>query len=205
MKSVKGIESFCAELSSDQPSPGGGAASAAAGAIAASLLVMVCGITLKSKKSETDWAELQRLRDELTSVRDELLRLAEEDANAYDLVVDAARAKKMKETEATAREFQSALLKAAEVPMKTAFACLRVVEKAARVAEIGNKSASSDTGVAIRLAEAGFTGAGLNVKINLSGMADAKVVDSLSKRFDQESSRFEKVLESALKNLKMRP
>jgi len=205
LKSAKGLASFCAELSSDQPSPGGGTASAAAGAMAASLLVMVCGITLKSKKHENEWDELRLLMDKLVLDRDELIQLAEEDANAYDLVVEAAKNRMLSDTGLAARKYEGALLDAAEVPMKTALVCLRVMEKAARVAEIGKKSASSDVGVAIRLAEAGFRGAAMNVRINLSGMADTYHVDSLSEKLSNKKAEMELALQAALQGLEKRP
>lgn len=198
MKSAKALASFCADLSSDKPSPGGGTASAAAGAMAASLLVMVCGITLKSKKHERDWSELELLKEKLASDRDELVQLADEDAKAYDLVVEAAKNKRQDSAGPAAREYAASLLNAAEVPMKTAFVCLRVIETAVRVAKIGKKSASSDVGVAIRLAEAGFRGAAMNVRINLSEMSRTKYADSLSERLEEGSVKMEKAVKAAL-------
>lgn len=170
--------------------------------MAASLLVMVCGITLKSKKHEKDWDELRPLMARLLVDRDELIQLADEDAKAYDLVVEAARSMKKDEAGPGAREYTGALLNAAEVPMKTAFVCLRVVEASSRVAEIGKKSASSDVGVAISLAEAGFKGAAMNVRINLSGMSRTKYVDSLYSRLDQGRAEMEKAVRTALQALK---
>ena len=172
MKTVEELRAFCLELSDDHPSPGGGTASAAAGAMAASLLVMVCDITMRSKKNESAKPELMSLKSSLLSLRDELISLSLEDARAYDLVVEAARAQRTIPGQAIEGEFQTALKHASEVPQKTAAACINVLETAVAVAGLGIRSASSDVGVAVVLAEAGFRGAAMNVKINLDGITD---------------------------------
>ena len=176
LKTVEELRSFCLELSNDQPSPGGGTASAAAGAMAASLLVMVCEITGRSKKHESSRPELMNLKSGLVVQRDELISLSLEDARAYDLVVGAVRGRKAEPGDASEREYQAALKHASEVPQKTATACLRVLETAIAVAGIGTRSASSDVGVAVLLADAGFEGAAMNVKINLVDISDRSFV-----------------------------
>lgn len=176
---MEGLRDFCADLSSDLPSPGGGTASAAAGAMAASLLAMVCAITRKSKKHEANWAELDRLRDSLSNLRDELTALAQEDARAYDLVVEAMRRRKERKDEDSEKQVLLAVRHATEVPDRTAARCMDVLRAAERVADIGSKSASSDIGVAVLLAEAGLRGALMNVLINAETDKDAAYVASI--------------------------
>lgn len=184
LRDLEGLRRFCAELSNDQPSPGGGSASAASGAMAASLLAMVCGITAKSKKHEVHKEELERLRSTLVSNTNDLLALVQEDAKAYDFVVEAARKKAEDKSPSSADAFDRALEHAAEVPLKTAKACFEVLAHATRVAEIGKKSAASDVGVAILLAEAGLRGALMNVRINIAGMADQSSADTTQANAD---------------------
>lgn len=71
------LSEFCAELSARTPSPGGGATAAVVGAIGTSQLVMVAEFS--------DWAERgeEDPRIELRTVAADLLRLADEDAEAY--------------------------------------------------------------------------------------------------------------------------
>lgn len=168
----EGLRRFCEELSSDEPVPGGGSASAAAGAMAASLLSMVCGIGVKSKKQAEYQPELERLAAELKALRDSLISLAEEDATAYEGVLDALRAKARLASAETATAYDRALERAADVPLRTAQACLDVLVRATRVAEIGRKTMASDIGVAALLAEAGLKGAVMNVRINLASMRE---------------------------------
>jgi len=167
LKDVDALRSFCLELSSDLPSPGGGTASAAAGAMSASLLIMVCGMTGRSKKHTDHWREISDLKAVLVRRRDDLLLLAKEDADAYDAVFEASKRQRANDTPGNREEYQARLRRAAEVPFRTAAACYALLEQSVIVAGLQTRSASSDTVVAVMLAEAGFNGASANVEINL--------------------------------------
>jgi formiminotetrahydrofolate cyclodeaminase len=112
--------------------------------MAASLLAMVCGITARSKKHANSKPELDKIKKALTRLRNDLIEFAEEDAHAYDLVVEAMKSRKANPGGKADERVQKALERAAEVPMATAEACLRVLETSVRVAELGARSASSD-------------------------------------------------------------
>lgn len=198
LKTVEELRSFCLELSNDQPSPGGGTASAAAGAMAASLLVMVCDITGRSKKHESSRPELMDLKSGLAVQRDELISLSLEDARVYDLVVEAARSRKAKIGDASENEYQAALKHASEVPQRTATACLRVLETAVAVAGIGTRSASSDVGVAVLLADAGFEGAAINVEINLGDISDRPFVKAAQDKLGVQKRQAKHAVDKAL-------
>jgi len=174
LTSAKGLRAFCDELASAEPSPGGGTAAAAAGAMAASLLSMVCSITLKNKKHEGNWSKLALLKEESDALSSLLLRLAADDALAYDRVVETTRAKRNAPADAeAATAYSDAVRVAMEVPMSTAEACLKVLSLSEKVAAVGTKSASSDIEVAKRLAGAGIDGAVANILINLPYCEDA--------------------------------
>lgn len=168
MNGTKGLEAFCKDLASDQPAPGGGSASAAAGAMAASLLSMVCGVTLKSKKHEPNWPELAALRRKADSMAGMLLRRVDEDSMAYEMLVLHSRNKRNNpgDVEAAAT-YDKAVKLAMGVPTMTAKSCVDVLRLAEEVAALGTKSASSDIEVARLLAAAGVEGAVANVLINL--------------------------------------
>lgn len=201
MKDVKGLSEFCAELSSDEPAPGGGTASAASGAMAASLLAMVCQITRKSKKHEGQWQELEMMTDSLLTLRDELVQLATEDARAYDALVEAMRRRKVETTTETEHAVKTALGGAIEAPQKTSRACARILEISSRVAEIGVRSAYSDAAVAIHLAEAGVKGALVNVTINLEGSDDLEYVEEMKRDVKDQSNRASRAAKEALDRL----
>jgi len=173
LRSTEGIRAFCRELSSDSPSPGGGSAAAAAGAIAASLLSMVCGISLKSQKCSEDWPRLSELKAAMDGSAEAMLELVDEDADAYDSLVKAARQMKEGDGEGElADKYDAAVRHATEVPMSTAEGCLSILKAAEEVGRIGTARAWSDVYVAADLALAGLRGGLANVRINLEDMED---------------------------------
>jgi len=186
LTSAKGLRAFCDELASAEPSPGGGTAAAAAGAMAASLLSMVCGITLKNKKHEANWSKLAALKEESDALSSLLLRLAADDALAYDRVVETTRARRAAPADGKAgTAYADAVRVAMEVPMATAEACVNVLRLSEKVSSIGTKSASSDIEVARRLAGAGVDGAGANVLINLPYCEDATFASAAKAKVDE--------------------
>jgi len=201
MKSLDGLRSFCDELASDQPAPGGGTASAAAGGMAASLLVMVCTVTRKSKKYEASWPEVDKLRPELDACRERLVALSAEDSDAYEGVVEALKARRQADTEETRGMVERAVAGATDVPQMTASECLKVLELADSVALHGSKSAYSDVGVAVLLANAGLKGALMNVMINVEGSVDEAYKESMMKEISQSRSKGDCLAKAALERL----
>jgi formiminotetrahydrofolate cyclodeaminase len=129
---------------------------------------MVCGITLKNKKHRDSWPRLAVLKEEADTLSELLVRLASDDALAYDGVVAASRAKRDAPDDRGAKEaYDGAVRRAMEVPMSTADGCLRVLRLSDPVASLGTRSASSDVEVARSLAVAGIDGALANVLVNL--------------------------------------
>ncbi len=173
LKGFKGLEAFCKDLASDEPAPGGGSASAAAGAMAASLLSMVCGVTLKSKKHEANWPKLALLRRRADSLAGMLLRAGELDSTAYMALVVRAKAKRADPEDSKAMAaFDEAVRATMEAPAFTAKHCLEVLRLAQDVTALGTKSASSDIEVARLLAAAGVEGAVANVMVNIPYCSD---------------------------------
>jgi glutamate formiminotransferase/formiminotetrahydrofolate cyclodeaminase len=201
LKAKKALASFCRELASNTPSPGGGTASAAAGAMAASLLAMVCGVTARSKKHAKDAPALRKLERRFETLGDDLIALAARDAEAYDKVVVAFRKRRAHDTPDTAKGVETALVHAADVPMLTAKTCIEVLELSQAVARLGSKSASSDVGVAVLLANAGFNGAAMNVQINLEGLKDQARARRTVKSLSALESRASMLARGALERL----
>jgi formiminotetrahydrofolate cyclodeaminase len=103
------------------------------------------------------------------NLREDLLKLADEDVKAFDLVMLAYRSK-------SKPKIKRALLGAIEVPQKTK-KLTQEVEKLAKIAaKKGNKNAISDAKTAIYLAQAAQKGAMENIEIN------KKLLTSLTKK-----------------------
>lgn len=161
-------------LASPAPTPGGGTAAAIAAAMGASLLVMVAGLAKSRNNTDEEKAALTAVRDELTPLTTQLAQLADADSGAFNQVMDAYRLPKASEQEKAARTLaiQSALKGATVVPLDTLRACADAIVQAKIVAEHGNRSATSDVGVAIALLRAAAAGAHANVATNLAGLKD---------------------------------
>jgi formiminotetrahydrofolate cyclodeaminase len=172
------INAFLDDLAGSSATPGGGSAAALAGAMGASLVNMVCRLTIGKRRFASDEAELRGVLDEAEGLRRKLAGLADADSQAFDRVMAAYRLPKETQPEQASRQaaIQEALQHAADVPLETASACAQVVNLAHQVVAKINPSAVSDAGAAVLLAEAALQAARLNVAINLSSIEDARFV-----------------------------
>jgi glutamate formiminotransferase/formiminotetrahydrofolate cyclodeaminase len=170
------LREFCNETLSDSPAPGGGSVAALMGALGASLGGMVANLSAGKRgwddKLEyfSDWAvKAQQLKDELLS-------LVDEDATAFNKVMDAFTLPKeaAEEKAARAAAIEQATQYAAEVPLKVMETASRSYELLAEMAERGNPASVSDVGVGALAIRACIEGAALNVRINLAQLKDEK-------------------------------
>jgi formiminotetrahydrofolate cyclodeaminase len=175
------VRKFLDDLASSAPTPGGGTAAAVAGSMGAALAEMVTALTLAREKYASAHEAMRPIAQAATAARQELLSLASEDARAYDGVVSARRLPKDTEEQKAHRENQISLAnrRAAEVPMRTARAAGRLLERLPELAEKGNPNAASDAGAAALLLEAAVQSALANVAINLPGISDAAFVNEM--------------------------
>jgi formiminotetrahydrofolate cyclodeaminase len=181
-------------FASNDPVPGGGSASALAGALGASLLLMVAAMTKTRSGTPEETADLAAAAARLRPLRDRLAALIDTDSDAYAAVAAGFKLPKDTEADKTARiaAIQAAVTEATEVPLETMRACRDAVRHAVIVARCGNRNATSDVGVALELLLAGTRGAGLNVDINLGGLADEAYVERVRwERQDLERSAAE--------------
>jgi formiminotetrahydrofolate cyclodeaminase len=201
------LDEFAERLASSEPAPGGGSASAAVAALGAGLLVMTCNFTVGKPKYTEVEGDLREVMDELEPLRIWFLASIDRDAEAYDRVVLAfGMPKGTPEEKAVRREaIQDAMRGAAEVPMDVARRCVRALDLAALVAELGNPNTISDTGCGARFLEAGMMGALYNVRINLGSIKDeayvgslAAEVDGLEERGSSALSKVESIVNSKL-------
>jgi glutamate formiminotransferase/formiminotetrahydrofolate cyclodeaminase len=201
-EAVAGGESmaqFIAAVASPTPAPGGGSVAAHAAALGAALAQMVAGLTIGKKKYAAVESEMKEIALQAATLVNELSSLMKRDAEAYTRVMTAY--KLPAETEADAakkkRAVTEALLGAAEVPLETARACVRVMELAAAVAARGNTNAVSDAGVAALLADAACKGAVYNVRINVSALEEkskgARLVEECGRLLNLAAERLQSV------------
>jgi len=161
---------FLDELASHSAAPGGGSASALLCSTAASLVCMVCHLTIGKKGYEESEPELKRVLEEAEVLRKKAEGLIDEDTNVFKKVMAAYKIPE----ENTQRNvmIQNALKDATATPLEVVRIGVRILELAKIVAFRGNINSVSDAGGAALAAEAGLRGAIFNVKINLKSMND---------------------------------
>lgn len=175
---TKPVTTFLDELASSAPAPGGGSVAALAGALGATLVSMVCNLTVGKPKYADVQDDIQVLLEQSEALRHELADLLEADVQVYTSVSKAYKMPRDTEEEKAARQeaIQAALKDATAVPMKVAEACVRILDLCTPAAEKGNVNAVSDAGVAALMAEAALRSAALNVLINLGAIKDEEFV-----------------------------
>jgi len=176
------LAEFAERLASAEPVPGGGSASAIAAGLAASLLAMVCRLSLDRPKYEAyqelnthtlEWADAARHR---------LFDLADADARAYAGFIAARRLPRGTSDELAERDarIRAAARRAAEAPLAAIRECAALIDRIGSVAGRSNLNASSDLEVAARLCAAAARGAAANVRINLPSVADARYTGAVT-------------------------
>ena len=189
------VGSFVAAVAAPTPAPGGGSVAAHAGALAAALAQMVAGLTIGKKKYAAVENEMKDTALKAAALVNELSALGPRDAAAYGSVMSAYKLPSDNDVDAQKKKkaVDEALLGAAEVPLETARACLRVIELAAIVAERGNTNAVSDAAVAALLAQAACQGAVYNVRINVNALEQknkgARLVEECGRLLSQAEKR----------------
>jgi methenyltetrahydrofolate cyclohydrolase len=181
------VQTFLDQLASDQPVPGGGTVAALSGSLGASLVAMVCRLTIGRKGYEAVHAEMQAILMSAEKLQNELRDLMQTDSDAYARVMEAYKLPRSTDAEKIARTqaIQDALKHAADVPLQVAELCIQVLELARPIAEKGNQNAASDGGVGALMAEAGLRGAVFNVMINLGAIQDQAFIQDRHARATQ--------------------
>lgn len=174
------LKEFANETASESPAPGGGSISAYMGALGISLATMVANLSSHKRGWDERWEEFSEWAEKGQIIKDQLLKMVDEDTNAFNLIMDAFGLPKGTDQEKEIRKqaIQNATKNAIEVPfkvMKLAFESMQTIKK---MAEIGNPNSVSDAGVGALAARSAIHGAFLNVKINASDLDDKDYVNN---------------------------
>lgn len=176
------VTGYLEDVQSDSPAPGGGSVSALSACQAASLVAMVCDLTMGKEK----YAEYEEICKETKEVMLELYKKlyvnvdADTDAfirvaSAYKLPKDTDELKAIR-----SKAIREANVGATEVPFNTVELSLQGLKAMKKMYGKYNSNCDSDFGVAALSFMTGAYGAWLNVKINLPGVKD----EELQKKFE---------------------
>lgn len=177
---------FLNVLSSKEPTPGGGGASAAIGAFAAALGMMVTNLTVGKKKYADVEEEIIAIRSRLEELKERLILLMDQDAEAFEPLAKAYSMPKGTPEEIEKKEevMEHALYEASKVPLEIMKTVFQVFELLKVLEEKGSKLAVSDVGVAVLFARAALEGASLNIYINTKLMKNRERAQKLNSESD---------------------
>lgn len=169
------------ETASESPAPGGGSISAYMGSLGAALGTMVANLSAHKAAYDDRWEEFSDVAEKGQDLMEELLHLVDEDTEAFNriMAVFGMPKKTDEEKKARAEALEAATLYATQVPLQTMKKAYEVFDIVENMAQNGNPASVTDAGVGALAARAAVRGAGLNVRINASGLKDRKEADAL--------------------------
>ncbi len=193
----KRISDFLEDLSSHASVPGGGSAAAFSGALGASLLSMVAHFS-GAKGSSRRRKEIKELLLETYRIRDELVKLVDEDAESYKEVTRAQRsAKLLAHQKSRVKILREAHRKATASSFSICQASHRGLRIGRRLLRIGNERLESDTRGAIFFLSAGFKAAYLMTEENLRWMKDPPAAKKTKRMLSSIRSEVSRILKAA--------
>ena len=183
------LTAFANETASESPAPGGGSISAYVAALGVSLGTMVANLSSHKRGWDDKWEYYSDWAVKGQEYKDELMRLVDEDTNAFTKIMDAFGLAKGTDEEKAFRK--NAILEATkgaiQVPLSVMKVTLASMEVMLEMAKTGLPASISDAGVGALCARAAIRGAHLNVKINAAGIED----DSYNNVIFKESEAIE--------------
>jgi glutamate formiminotransferase / formiminotetrahydrofolate cyclodeaminase len=168
------VSAFADETASESAAPGGGSVAAAVGALGAALGTMVANLSAHKRGWDERWQEFSDWADQGQRLKDDLLRLVDDDTRAFNRVMAALGLPRGTPEEQAARkaELAAANQTATEVPLRVMWVASQAFDLLEAMAREGNPASVSDAGVGALCSRAAVRGAWLNVRINLPGLAD---------------------------------
>ncbi|ADO76247.1 cyclodeaminase/cyclohydrolase family protein [Halanaerobium praevalens] len=181
------LKEFTDKLASKSPTPGGGSVAGLCSALSAALNSMVVNLTKENSFGQSG-AQLSKLKTES-------LDLMDEDAESFKQVMSAFKLPKNTEAEKEKRTkaIQTALVGAAESPLKIMKLGLEILKLGTKISEKGNVNAVSDAGVGALLALTAVKGGYYNVLINAESLKDESAAEKLESKADQIVQEAEKL------------
>lgn len=195
------LRGFADETASESPAPGGGSISAYVGSLGAALGTMVANLSAGKRGWEEQTGLFSAEAEKGQRIKDELLRLVDEDTNAFNKIMNGFALPKNTDEEKQARTsaIQDATKYACEVPltvMQTAFSTLDML---AIMVEQGNQNSITDAGVGVLCVKTAVRGAYFNVMINAQGLKDtafaAEIKSKAKAILDETNAKAEQILE----------
>ena len=200
------IESFVQDLNSVKPMPGGGSAAAVCGSMAAALAGMSAHMTAGKKKYAAVEGRMQDIITATKILQEEMLDMAQEDADMYSLVLQAYKLPNTtaEETERRRQAIEEASKTAVIASLKVTGACVRIMKLAYTTVTEGNRMMVTDGSASALLARACQQVAAYNVRINLRGVIDKAAAAEAERLLDSLLAAGEKLQKQVLQEVEQR-
>jgi len=172
------VEAFMNETASESPAPGGGSVSALMGSLGTSLATMVANLSSHKRGWDDSWEIFSNWADKGKRIQENLLKMVDEDTEAFNRIMDAFRlsAKTDEEKKIRKNAIKEATRNAIIVPFNVMKTCYSAYELIEAMATDGNPNSISDAGVGALAIHAGIKGAWLNMKINASDFDEKEFI-----------------------------
>ncbi len=182
------LNSFANKLFSKAPAPGGGGASAVVGALGVALAGMVGNLTAgKSKFAQFEENAQEVLRDAL-ALQNELLNLADKDAEAF---LPLSKAYSLpKDAPDREKTMEQCLKTAAAVPFEILHCVCRAVELHGKLEGKCSTLAVSDIATGVMFCRGALYGAAVNVKVNTKLMKDRAYAESMDRETQELLAKY---------------
>lgn len=168
------IETFCRALAGGSATPGGGAAAAVMAAMGAALVGMVANHTCGQARYAAVHSEMAAAASRSSALMDSLLRLADQDRDAFAEVLSALALPGGDPAEQAAREkaLESGFVQASLPPLAVMHLCTAVLAQAHLILARGNRHCQSEGVGAVAAARAAWELASRSVDYNLMRLQD---------------------------------
>ncbi|MFL5515912.1 MAG: cyclodeaminase/cyclohydrolase family protein [Gemmatimonadales bacterium] len=167
------LERWLEAMAAPTAAPGGGAAAALGLALAAALVEMVAGLTLRRQAGPNE-LETRHAVHRAAELRHDGVTLARADASAFAAFERALALPKSTPEERTARAQakRAAYREGARVQQEVLQRCVEAARLASGLSRWGLASARADAATALHLARAGARSAEASVRVDLEGEVD---------------------------------
>jgi glutamate formiminotransferase/formiminotetrahydrofolate cyclodeaminase len=175
------LTDFADETASESPAPGGGSVAAYVGSLGISLATMVANLSSHKKGWDERWEEFSSWAEKGEGYKSELLRLVDQDTEAFSRIMLAFGLPKSTDEEKATRSkaIQEATKFAIEIPFKVMQAAYGSMEVIRAMVETGNPNSVSDAGVGALCARTAVMGAFMNVRINAASYDDKNFAENI--------------------------
>ena len=168
------IKQYLDDLAARMPAPGGGSAAALSGAMAAGLISMVLNFTIGNENYKDFEGSAKIMLETSEGLRKKFMKLFDEDVHSYDSVSKAYKLQKDTDSDKIKRKraIKEAFKQATLTPLHICQHSIEAIKLCPSLAKGANKNLICDVEVPVRLLEAAFYSAKINVILNQKSIED---------------------------------